>query len=144
MSVIVNPHVLWYSELCYNVVRDNILFIVSLLNCQYLDIKLQKGFHNHEEIFKNQLFLLKKVCFLVRLWPIVTFSFYMKSYYYHASSRPMMYQTLSHRYQYLKLHISSTFVRLFQCLFMWSEHPQFLHHDVSGFTLRCKQTYLSM
>ena len=76
MSIIVNPHVLWYPELCYNVVRDNILFIVSLLNCQYLDIKLQKGFHNHEEIFKNQLFLLKKVCFLVRLWPIVTFSFY--------------------------------------------------------------------
>ena len=38
--------------------------------------------------------------------------------YYHSSSRPMAYQTLSHRYQYLKLHISSTFVRLFQCFFM--------------------------
>ena len=38
--------------------------------------------------------------------------------YYHSSSRTMAYQTLNHRYQYLKFHINSTFVRLFQCFFM--------------------------
>ena len=118
--------------------------MVLNMNCQYLNTNLEKNLQTYEENSEKLLFSFIKVCFLVRLRPIVTFSFYMKSYYYHASSLPKTYQTMNHRYQYLKFHINSTFVRLFQCFFMWSEHPRFLHHDVSGFTVLCKRTYLTM